>query len=35
MDDASDENVNALKELGTEIAQVFNSQLDDFVNLLV
>ncbi len=35
MDDASQENLNALKELGTETAQKFDNQLDEFVNLLV
>ena len=35
MDDASQENLNALKELGTETAQKFDSQLDEFVKFLV
>jgi patatin-like phospholipase/acyl hydrolase len=35
MDDASKENLSALKELGTETAQKFDSQLDEFVNLLI
>jgi uncharacterized protein len=35
MDDASTENLNALKELGTETAQIFNRQLDEFVELIV
>jgi len=35
MDDASQENLNALKELGTETAQIFDNQLDEFVKLLV
>jgi uncharacterized protein len=35
MDDASQENLNALKELGTETAQIADSQLDKFVNLLI
>jgi uncharacterized protein len=35
MDDASQENLNALKELGTETAQKFDRQLDEFVNLLL
>ena len=35
MDDASQENLSALKELGTETAQKFDSQLDQFVNLLI
>jgi patatin-like phospholipase/acyl hydrolase len=35
MDDASQENLDALKELGTETAQKLNSQLDEFVKFLV
>jgi patatin-like phospholipase/acyl hydrolase len=35
MDDASQENLDALKELGTETAQKFDKLLDEFVNLLV
>lgn len=35
MDDASQKNLLALKALGTETAQKFNKQLDDFVELLV
>ena len=35
MDDASPENLNALKELGTETAQKSESQLNDFVKLLL
>ena len=35
MDDASQENLNALKELGTETAQRFDDQLDKFVKFLV
>jgi len=35
MDDASQENLSALKELGTETAQKFDSQLDKFINLLM
>ena len=35
MDDASQGNLNALKELGTETAQIFDNQLDEFVKLLV
>jgi hypothetical protein len=35
MDDASQDNLNALKELGTETAQVADSQLDKFVRLLI
>jgi patatin-like phospholipase/acyl hydrolase len=35
MDDASPENLNALKELGIETAQTFESRLDEFVKLLV
>jgi uncharacterized protein len=35
MDDASHENLIALKELGTETAQIYGTQLDEFVNLLV
>ncbi len=35
MDDASRENLMALKELGTETAQKFDSQLDDFIKYLV
>jgi patatin-like phospholipase/acyl hydrolase len=35
MDDASQENLNALKELGTETAQKYDSQIDEFVKLLL
>ncbi len=35
MDDASPQNLNALRELGTETAQIFNRQLDEFVELIV
>ena len=35
MDDASRENLMALKELGTETGQKFDSQLDEFINFLV
>lgn len=35
MDDASEDNLSALKELGTETAQKFDSQLDEFVKMLV
>jgi patatin-like phospholipase/acyl hydrolase len=35
MDDASQENLNGLKELGTETAQKFDTQLDDIVKMLV
>lgn len=35
MDDASQENMNALKELGTETAQKFDAQLDAFVKFLI
>lgn len=35
MDDASQENLNALKELGSETAQKFDKQLDEFVKFLV
>jgi len=35
MDDASRENLMALKELGTETAQKFDSQLDEFIKFLV
>ncbi len=35
MDDASQDNLNALKELGTETAQKFDKKLDDFVKLLI
>ncbi len=35
MDDASQQNLNALKELGTEAAQEFDARLDEFVELLV
>jgi patatin-like phospholipase/acyl hydrolase len=35
MDDASMENLHALKELGTETAQKFDAQLDEFVKYLV
>jgi len=35
MDDASQENLAALKELGTETAQNFEKQIDRFVRLLV
>lgn len=35
MDDASPQNLHALKELGTETAQKFDSQIDEFVKLLV
>ncbi len=35
IDDASAENLAALKELGTETAQKFDRQLDEFINFLV
>jgi uncharacterized protein len=35
MDDASQANLNALKELGSETAQIFDDQLDEFVKLIV
>lgn len=35
MDDASRENLMALKELGTETAQRFDSELEDFIKFLV
>src|SRR5450759_675211 len=35
MDDASQGNLNALKELGIDTAQIFDNQLDEFVKLLV
>lgn len=35
MDDASPQNLNALKEFGTETAQIFNRQLDEFVELIL
>ena len=35
MDDASQDNLNALKELGSETAQRFDEQLDEFVKFLV
>lgn len=35
MDDASQENLNGLKELGTETAQKFDNQLNEFVKLLI
>lgn len=35
MDEASSENLIALKELGTEIAQKMDSQLDEFVKFLI
>jgi patatin-like phospholipase/acyl hydrolase len=35
IDDASPQNLAALKELGTETAQKFDSQLDDFINFLI
>lgn len=35
MDDASQQNLKALKELGTEAAQQFDAKLDEFVKLLV
>lgn len=35
MDDASEKNLQALKDLGTETAMAFNKQLDEFVELLI
>ena len=35
MDDASLENMNALKELGTETGQRYDNKLDGFVKLLI
>jgi patatin-like phospholipase/acyl hydrolase len=35
MDDASKENLIALKELGTEVAQKMDGQLDEFLNFLI
>jgi uncharacterized protein len=35
MDDASQANLSALKELGTETAQTFEKELDKFVNMMV
>ncbi len=35
MDDASQENLNALQELGDETAQKFDKQIDEFVKFLV
>ena len=35
MDDASSENLNALREAGTEPAQIHENELEDFADLLI
>ena len=35
LDDATEENMNALRELGAETAQKFEKELDEFIKYLI